>query len=670
VIRSYLEPLDYAVVLVYIIAVIGIGVHLRRRASTSLDEYLIGARALPWWMLGISGVMDFWDLAGTMIIVSFLYMLGPRGLFIEFRGGAVLVLAVTMLWTGKWHRRSGCLTAGEWMIYRFGDGTAGRLAQFARASAGIVITVGMFGYLAKGAGLFLSSFVPFTPAQCAFVLLVTSALYTMVAGFRGVVATHILQMVIILLAAAIIIVLGVERVAKISSLPALAESVTGNPDWVSGFPATHTFMPDGYKIYQSLLLFTALYLLRNVLFGIGAGDDPKYFGARSDADCGKLTLLWIVVIAIRWPMMLCIAILGVSLVNDFFPEPGQPQRIAEMIQAAAPTSEREWAAEISGIAFNPSADTNQLRIELERELGSQWQSKLLLVSYFGTIDPERIMPAVLLTAIPPGFRSLILVSLLAAAMATASAWINQASGFFVRDIYQKHLRPNANIKELLISTWLFIILLVSVSLLFAFSAKNINDVWAWIIMGLGGGMIFPQLLPLYWSRFNGIGYSTGTLTGLVAAVCLRWQGPNLPASWSFINTEYWYLMLLSLTGLLASIGGTLLSSATPEPVLRHFYLTTLPFGSWSRYRHLLPKSLQQKVSAEHRRDVASLPFALLFQISIFLVPMLLIVRNWVGFLSCLLLAGVAFGILYLVWIRRINESDQIVSEARALLSRQ
>jgi len=215
VIRSYLEPLDYAVVLIYILAVISIGVHLRRRASTSLDEYLIGARALPWWMLGISGVMDFWDLAGTMIIVSFLYMLGPRGLFIEFRGGAVLVLAVTMLWTGKWHRRSGCLTAGEWMIYRFGDGTAGRLAQFSRASAGIVVTVGMFGYLAKGAGLFLSSFVPCTPAQCAFVLLVISALYTMVAGFRGVVATHILQMVIILLAAAIIIVLGVERGQRI-----------------------------------------------------------------------------------------------------------------------------------------------------------------------------------------------------------------------------------------------------------------------------------------------------------------------------------------------------------------------------------------------------------------------------------------------------------------------
>jgi solute:Na+ symporter, SSS family len=669
VIRNYLEPLDYAIVLLYIVAMVGIGVYLRRRASTSLDEYLIGARALPWWMLGISGVMDFWDLAGTMIIVSFLYMLGPRGLFIEFRGGAVLVLAVTMLWTGKWHRRSGCLTAGEWMIYRFGDGPAGRMAQFARASAGIVVTIGMFGYLAKGAGLFLSSFVPFTPLQCAFVLLVTSALYTMVAGFRGVVATHIMQLAIILVAATTIIVLGIEKVGTISSLPELTARVTGNPEWSSAVPAAFTPMPDGYRVYEPLLLFASLYLLRNVLFGSGAGDDPKYFGARSDADCGKLTLLWIVIISIRWPMMLCIAILGVSLVNELYPDPGQPRQIAAMIQAVAPTSEHEWGSEISRLAFSPTKDLDPLRARLEHALGQQWQAKLLMVSYFGTIDPERIMPAVMLSSIPPGFRSLILVSLLAAAMATSSAWINQASGFFVRDIYQKHLRPNANIKELLIASWLFIVALVATSLLFAFSAKNINDVWAWIIMGLGGGMVFPQLLPLYWARFNGIGYTVGTLTGVVAAIGIRWLGPYLPSAWSFVNAESWSLMILGLTGLAASVVGTLFSSATPEPVLRHFYLTTLPFGSWSRFRCLLPTPLRQRVSAEHRRDVVGLPFALMFQISILLVPMLLIVRNWTGSATCAFLASASFGILYFVWLRKINESDRIVIEARALLDR-
>ena len=48
----------------------------------------------------------------------------------------MLVLAVTMLWAGKWHRRSGCLTAAEWMLFRFGDGPAGQAAQLARAVGG------------------------------------------------------------------------------------------------------------------------------------------------------------------------------------------------------------------------------------------------------------------------------------------------------------------------------------------------------------------------------------------------------------------------------------------------------------------------------------------------------------------------------------------------------
>ena len=92
----YLNSIDYAIIGLYLAVLVVLGFHLKRRASAGLEQYLLGNRSMPWWMLGVSGVMDFWDLAGTMIIVSFLFLLGPRGLFIEFRGGAVLVLAVAI----------------------------------------------------------------------------------------------------------------------------------------------------------------------------------------------------------------------------------------------------------------------------------------------------------------------------------------------------------------------------------------------------------------------------------------------------------------------------------------------------------------------------------------------------------------------------------------------
>ena len=126
---KYLNHVDYVVIASYLAILIGLGLYLKKRASASLEDYFLGGRKLPWWALGTSGMASFLDVAGTMIITSFLFMLGPRGLYIAFRGGAVLVLVFMLLWTGKWYRRSGCMTGAEWQIFRFGSGPG---AQFVR----------------------------------------------------------------------------------------------------------------------------------------------------------------------------------------------------------------------------------------------------------------------------------------------------------------------------------------------------------------------------------------------------------------------------------------------------------------------------------------------------------------------------------------------------------
>jgi len=105
-----LSSLDYGVIISFLLLILLVGLWMSRLASKSLENYFLGGRNLPWYMLGVSGMSGWFDLTGTMIITSFLYLLGPRGLFIEFRGGAVLILAFLIAYTGKWHRRSGCMT--------------------------------------------------------------------------------------------------------------------------------------------------------------------------------------------------------------------------------------------------------------------------------------------------------------------------------------------------------------------------------------------------------------------------------------------------------------------------------------------------------------------------------------------------------------------------------
>lgn len=662
--ESYLNAIDYTIILLYLVVLILLGFRLRQRASAGLEPYLLGNRSMPWWMLGIAGVMDFWDLAGTMIIVSYLFLLGPRGLFIEFRGGAVLVLAVAMLWTGKWHRRSGCLTSAEWMLFRFGDGLPGRMAQFARALTGIVVTIGLIAYLVKGTGLFLSVFVPFTPAECSLVLLASATVYSMLSGFYGVVLSHMLQFAIVLLAAVAIIALSYQHNTSLETLTQMASAVTGNSAWSETVPAMHVSMPRGYEAYESMILLASLYLLRNVLFGMGAGDDPKYFASRSDADCGKLTLLWTTAMALRWPMMMALAVLGISVMYQLFPNQGAAEQVVALIRSDHPLG--DWDTVTSAIASSPELQSPELVSSLQRLLGDDWPTRLQLIGPFGTINPERVMPAVMLYAIPPGLRSLLVVSLIASAMAGFGAWTNQSSGFFTHDIYQKHIRPSASVPELMLVTWMFIMAIALAGYAFAYSVPSINNVWGWIIMGLGSGMMFPQMLPLYWSRINGVGYTVGMLTGVATAVVIRIVGPRLGSDWSFLNEERWLLPIIGLLGLVSSILASLVSRPTPEPVLQRFFNRTLPFGFWGRFRKALPEELNRQVAAEHKREILALPFALLYQTMIFLTPMLLIIRSWQSAAICFSITVLAYAMLHFLWLRRIDESDVIAAEARNL----
>lgn len=644
---DYLNAFDYTVIVLYACTLIGMTFYLKKLASASLEDYLVGGRSLPWWMLGTSGMASYLDVAGTMVIVSFLYMLGPRGLFIEFRGGAVLVLVLMMLWTGKWHRRSGCLTGAEWMIYRFGDGLGGRFAQLAKAIATIVWVIGMLAYLIKAIGLFLSMLLPFSPTQCAVGMIALAAIYTMFSGFYGVVFTDLLQSGIIVAAVVLVSFLAMSQVTDIDTLQAMATQVTGNAQWTAATPQWHTPMPKGYEQYQALITFAGIYLLRNLFFGLGTGDDPKYFGARSDAECSKLSFLWTCLMSVRWPMMMGFAVLGLVLVSSLFPDQSVIREASELIKQHMPeVTEQGWQDATSNLINSPESSDAELVAALQSQLGERWKDQLLLVSYHGTVNPERILPAVLLFKIPAGFRGLMLIALLAASMSTFDSNVNMTAGLFVRDIYQKHIRPAAGIRELLVATWIFIVVVVVIGFLFAYSVKSINEIWDWIIMGLGGGMMMPIILRLYWWRFNGGGFAIGMVCGMAAAISQRLIFPELDPQYQ--------LLFIGGIGLLASVLGALLTPPTDPEVLRHFYRTTWPFGFWKHLKQELPEPVKQQVTSEHRRDLAAVPFALTFQVMIFLAPMLLVIRNWPAFAVCSLIGAIALFGLYRIWLRYIN----------------
>lgn len=654
---QYLNLLDYSIIGIYFAILVWMGIYLKNMASASLEDYFLGGRKLPWWTLGICGMANFLDMTGTMLIVSFLFMLGPKGLFIEFRGGACLVLAVTMIWTGKWHRRSKCITGAEWMLYRFGNGMGGQFAQFFATVAIIVSTIGMLAYLIKGAGLFLSMFIPITPFWCAAIMIAITTMYTITSGFYGVVFTDLFQAGIILCATIIISVIAFVKIGHTGDFAQIAASVTGSSDWMNSTPQWITQMPTGYETYKHLILFSFFYLVRNVFGGMGLGNEPRYFGAKNDRECGSLSFLWMFLLMFRWPMMIAFAALGVLLVYNTFPDQTILSQAADIIKAnTADVSGYQWPDLLANIIHSP-AKFPEITQQLQSLLGNDWQQKIPLLNFNGTVNAERILPAVIIYNIPMGLRGLIVVALIAASMSTFDASLNMATGFFTRDVYQK-FKPTAQNKELITASWLFGIAVVIVSFVFAYAIPSINSIWGWITMGLGGGLLVPTVLRLYWSRFNGGGFTIGTIVGLIAAVFNQqiWAAMNKYVDLGELN-DWKMFILLFIIGTLASVIGTYLTLPTDRKVAEHFYKTTKPFGLWGDFKKLLDENTLKIMEKEHRGDLLALPFVLGWQITLFLVPMQFIIGNMRDFWFTLAIAGLCLAGVYIFWYRNLPKDN-------------
>ncbi len=308
-----MHPLDIAVIVTYLVALVIAGVWLAKRAGESSENYFLGGRKLPWWALGASGMSSNLDVAGTMTIVTLLTVYGLQGFFIEMRGGVVLPIAVFLAFMGKWHQRSQVMTTAEWMKLRFGEGAGGRAARATAALTYVVLTVAMIVFFLSAGGKFLAEFLPFSPTQCAVGMALVAFGYTLVGGLYGVIWTDVFQAVLIGGAAVYVAVVAAGQVS---------------PELLANWPGAelNSFMPmlgghEGLAPYEPFWFFLIIWAFKGVLEGLGGSGGSAYmaqrfYAAGSEKDCRRIAMLWTVLFSARWPMVLGFAILAIKLGLD------------------------------------------------------------------------------------------------------------------------------------------------------------------------------------------------------------------------------------------------------------------------------------------------------------------------------------------------------------------
>ncbi len=528
-----LTAIDIGIILLYLIAVAAIGMFLQKRARANKEAYLLGGNTLPWYALGLSNASGMFDISGTMWMVMLAFVYGLKSIWIPWLWPSFNQIFLMMFLAG-WLRRSNVTTGAEWMMTRFGKG---RDANKAHSIVVVFALLSCFGFLAYGfigLGKFVEIFVPWSFVQpylpftisAEYVphfygLLFTSfaVFYSILGGMASIVWADVLQYVIMTVAAVIIAVLAMNNleVAQLNVPEAWKTPFFGatlDLDWTGIIDDVNAKInEDGFSLFG---IFFSMMVFKGVLASL-AGPAPNYdmqklLSSRSPKDAAKMSgFVSVVLIPTRYLMIIGFAVLAIL---------------------------------------------NYEQLNLDSATG---------------IDFERILPAAIQNFAPTGVMGLLLAGLLAAFIGTFAGTLNAAQAYIVNDIYLKYIDQKASNKTVSRINYMSGVIVVLISVILGFFAKDVNSLLQWIVAGLYGGYIAANVLKWYWWRFNSSGFFWGMLAGII---------PALIFPYLFDGLDLYYFPLLLAVSLAGSIIGTYLAPPTDLETLKSFYLNVRPWGFW------------------------------------------------------------------------------------------
>ncbi|HCW63756.1 MULTISPECIES: sodium:solute symporter family protein [Leeuwenhoekiella] len=621
-----MDSIDVIIIAVYLLLTIGIGVYVAKKASKGLDSYFLGGKSIKWYYLGLSNGSGMFDVSGTAWMVGILFLYGVKS-FMFMWMWPIFNQVFVMMFLAVWIRRSNVMTGSEWILSRFGDDKAGRASHLIVAIFAVVASVGFIAYFFEGAGKFMTVILPWDVSLVlgdvtllnaeqvyALILILLTTIYTIKGGMFSVVSTEVLQFGIMVLAG--ILVAGYTFFsftdAEITALiPEEWTTVTFGSQltgfWAGDFEEFNTLIDtQGYKMFGA---FVGMSLFKGFFASI-AGPTPSYdmqriLSTRTAKDTAYMSGFTNLVLFIpRYLMIAAIVLLGLVYIA---PE----------------------LANSGGVTSN---------------------------------DLEVILPQVINNHVPVGIKGLLLAGLLAAFMSTFSAFVNAGPAYIVNDIYKKYFKPEASDRHYVKASHVASFAVVTLGVIMGFFADSINSITLWITSSLYGGYVAANFLKWIWWRFNGWGYFWGMLSGLIVATLqfMIDQGASTYAEGSFL---YWYAHIPAIYlfpvilgfSLLGSFLGTYLTPPTATKTLKRFYTSVHPWGWWKPVREQLTEEEQVGKNKDFGLDMFNCIVGIVWQSSMILLPIYLVVRDYEKTAVSFLVFGVTSLILKFTWLDKVKK---------------
>ena len=543
-----LSSLDWYILAEFFITLLSIGFWASKKAGTSVNEFFLSGRNMPWWLLGISMVATTFSADTPNLVTDIVRTNGVSGNWVWWAfllTGMLTVFVYAKLW-----RRSEVLTDLEFYELRYGGKGAALLRGFRAVYIGVFFNIMIMATVCLAAIKIGGVMLGLEPEETLIIACSVAVMYSSIGGLKSVIMTDFFQFTLAMIATfwAAAVIVNLPQVGGLDNL-------INHPDIVPKLD----LIPD----ISNTEVFLTIFLL-------------------------PLALQW-------WSV--------------WYPgaEPGGGGYVAQRMLSAKNENHAVWATLLFNFMHYAIRPWPWILVALASLIVFPNLDDLQLA--FPDIDSSVIghdlaYPA-MMTLLPSGLLGLLLASLAAAFMSTIASHLNWGSSYVVNDFYKRFLNPDATDGQMVrlgrITTVVLMILSAGLALLLSNALQAFNIL---LQVGAGTGLIF--ILRWFWYRINVYSEITAMIVSFIVALYLQIIHPRL--GFDVIPAEFQLIIGVTITTIIW-VSVTLLTPAENKKTLQEFYRKIQPGGiGWKK---VVDQATKDGVNIQGEKGVWDVPTGIL-----------------------------------------------------------
>jgi SSS family solute:Na+ symporter len=452
-----LHAVDWVIIGSYFVLSAAIGLTYARRAGSSVQEFFLSGRNLPWWLAGTSMVATTFAADTPLAVTELVAKNGIAGNWIWWNfvlGGVLTVFFFARLW-----RRAGILTDVEFVEFRYSGKPAAFLRGFRALYLGLFINTVIIGWVNLAMASVLEGMFGIPQGQVMLYVTLAlgiTALYSALSGLWGVAVTDAFQFVLAMTGTIIlaVVVLGLPQIGGLSGL------LDKVPSW-------------------SLSLI------------------PEISGSAAGSPAGTLTL----------SAAAFFAFVGIQWWACWYPgaEPGGGGYVAQRMMSSKDERHSLFATLWFTVAHYCVRPWPWILVGL---------ATLVLYPDLGPDEKRLGYVYAMRDYLPPGIKGMLVAAFFAAYMSTISTQLNWGTSYLINDFYRRFIRPGASERNLVAVSRAGTLVMMALSLWVTSILETISGAWAFIIEA-GAGLGLVLILRWFWWRINAWSEIAAMVTPLV-----------------------------------------------------------------------------------------------------------------------------------------------------------